>query len=204
MRKKPKLPAELADKIPEKKGEALHFADGTWLFATDSGLYVFPATGLTSVSGIDKTASADAFPAVGLAPHESTEATEGLENPKENLPPVGETCWSWHELQQILWNREADVLRVEFADPAQTPVTWKNPEGEGLKAFGDKTRRCLNRSQIFTQFATVPSGTKVRVTIRERADHTRFSEVVAFGALEPRDQAFLDVFEADVRDAAGL
>ncbi len=112
--------------------------------------------------------------------------------------------WSWHEVQQVLWNRETDRLRLEFADPARDAVMWENPDAAGLKRFGDATRRFLNHSQIYAQFAAVPSGTKVRVTIREREDGTRFSEVVAFGALEPSDEAFLSVLESEVRDAVGL
>lgn len=112
--------------------------------------------------------------------------------------------WSWHELQQILWNRKADVLRVEFADPSRPASQWANPERTGLKHFGDLTRLFLNHSQIFTQFGTTPSGVKIRGTIRELPDGTRFSEVVAFGALELGDEAFVAAFEAEVRDAAGL
>ncbi|MCI6584456.1 MAG: hypothetical protein MSC45_05240 [Mobiluncus sp.] len=163
LRREPKLPAELADKIPghSRKSVPLQFDSGDWLAADPSGLYWFKASG---------------------------------EN--EN--------WPWHELQQIVWNRETDTLKLDFADPAREPLTWKNPDATGLKRFGDSTRIFLNRSQIFTQFASVPSGTKVRVTIRERNDGSRFSEVVAFGSLAPSDESFLVALEAEVRDSVGL
>lgn len=114
------------------------------------------------------------------------------------------TRWEWHEVQQIGWDRDTDTLSVTWPDPGKAPLLLKNPESTMLKAFGDYARIYLQKSQIYTQFSTLPSGTKVRISVRAKADGSRFSEVVAFGALAPGDMPALSSLESQVRDMAGL
>lgn len=114
------------------------------------------------------------------------------------------TRWEWHEVQQIGWDRDTDTLSVTWPDPGKAPLLLKNPESTMLKSFGDHARVYLQKSQIYTQFSTLPSGTKVRIAVRAKADGSRFSEVVAFGALAPSDLSALSSLESQVRDMAGL
>lgn len=114
------------------------------------------------------------------------------------------TRWEWHDVQQIAWDRATDTLSVTWSDPGKAPLLLKNPEPAGLKAFGDYSRIYLQKSQIYTQFSALPSGTKVRISVRAKADGSRFSEVVAFGTVEPGDLSALSSLEAQVREMAGL
>lgn len=114
------------------------------------------------------------------------------------------TSWSWHEVQQVTWNRDTDTLSVTWPDPGKEALELKNPDIDMLKEFGDYARVFLQKSQVYTQFFTTPSGTKVRVAVRRREDGTCFSEVVAFGTLRDSDLPALDKIESEVRDMAGL
>lgn len=110
----------------------------------------------------------------------------------------------WHEVQQILWDRETDCLTVKWADVALEPWSASNPADLNLKRFGDFSRQQLSKSQLVTRFTTAPSGIKVRVAVRRRPDGSCFSEVTALGELDASDLAFVNAFEAEVRDSVGL
>lgn len=175
------LPGSLIDALPvrERRSPGLALADGRWLAAARSGLYVFPAPSEEEAgSGEEEGAG-------------SGEAARGAEP----------ALFPWYDVARARWEAEGQLFALEWVDPSRRPLTGRT-EGDP-EQFMRHAGEYIDRSIVLHTQSQADNGTTITAWVR-RGGRGLFSVLTADGPLDAAGHRAADALEARVREAVGL
>jgi len=111
---------------------------------------------------------------------------------------------AWHEIETGAWDGDTRTFTITWADRERPDQTLSLTDDD-VAEFTAAIRERVQASVVHHETIEI-AGTRVRGTVRRRADGSLYSQLTAFGPLprgEEADQE-LDDLERRIREAVGL
>lgn len=111
--------------------------------------------------------------------------------------------YEWSEFATGAWDETSDTLSLTFVDP-RTDSIQLHLTDDASSTLITMVRERIDRSIVYQQFETLPSGGIARGQVRRNADESLFTEIMVDREPAEYDIPTLNRLENDLREAVGL